>query len=119
MNLSSTIHRLGGNQRYVVTRFGASTYVNGIAQPPHPTTLSIEALIVPIDIKELQRLPEGERSIGTIRIFSLEELRLANVATGTIADRITYRGVQYEVECVEPWDEIAGFWRASARKVPL
>ncbi len=118
MNLSGTILRLA-NGTYVVRRYAPTTYVGGRAQTPTPTVFTIRAIIVPANPRDLQRLPEGERSNDRIRVFTTERLNTADVATSTLSDRVVYRDLEYEVEAVEDYDAAAAFFKITARKVPL
>ena len=56
----------------------------------------------PASQADVERLPEGSRSNGAIVLFTDLELRPAE-APNAVADRIAYKGVQYEVSGAENW----------------
>ena len=118
MNLAGTIRRLA-RASYTVTRFAQGAYENGRFVRGAPTQFTIRALIQPTRGQDLLRLPEGERTRELVTIYTTDELHTANAPGGAAADRVTWRGETYEVQGVERWDEIAGFWKAIAAKVPV
>lgn len=119
-----TMQRLGGaiarlaTGTYVVNRYAASAYDgNGRHVIGAPTPMNVKGLIQPLSDRDLQRLPEGERSID--RVVFMTQTQLQTAATGAAkSDVLTYNGKSYEVEEIEPWD--AGvYWRCIARKISL
>ncbi len=114
MRLSNTIKRLATGT-YTVTRpagsFTAGRWVEGTA-----TTFEIVANIQPATPKELERLPEGQRTREVIAVWTDTELKTATVPVGSRGDRIAYGGASYEVQAVERW-ELGGYWKALAGKM--
>jgi hypothetical protein len=115
MSLSDAILSLSTGT-YTVTRPGAGTWTNGLFVEGTASTFQIQASVQPASPKDLQRLPEGERTMNVIVIFTTTELLLASQAARTLSDRIAYRGANYEVEDVDVW-ESGGFWKCLARKI--
>jgi len=67
--------------------------------------------------KELVNIDEGRRARGGIIVFTIDELRVANVETGEQPDIIPWQGSTFEVQSVENWNEVAGFYRATATRM--
>lgn len=114
MSVSSVITRFATGT-YEVTRpsgaYQAGRWVEGA-----PELLQVRAVVQPASGRDLQRLPEGQRTRETISIWCLVELRTATVPAGSGADRVRYGSGVYEVERVEWWQE-GGFWKALAQRV--
>ena len=108
---------------YTVTRTPAGTFANGVAVPGTPTTLQITAAIYQASGRDLERLPEMRRSVATIKIFTTTQLRTGaqqgqgNGEGAYQADRITYNGLQYEVQQVGRYPGTADFYSCIAQAV--
>jgi len=117
-NLASTIRRLSGSPVATVTRGAAGTYTAGRLTPGALTTTTLAVVnIQPASGRDLLRLPEGVRTRETVAIWTSDELRTANEATGAPADVVNYGGASYQVELVEDWVGLGGFRKAIAAKV--
>ncbi len=113
MSLADAILRMSTG-RYTVTRPGPVTWTAGAPVEAAGTEFEIDAAIVPASNKDLQRLPEGERSGDVVKILTATELRTAESSASRLSDRISYLGRTYEVEDVDVWP---GFYDAIARRV--
>ena len=84
--------------------------VNGrVIDAGDPERFSIKGGIQPTTAKDLQRLPEGQRTNASIAIFTICDLRTGD-APGTRADRVIPRcgffaGVEFEIQSVEAWPQ--------------
>lgn len=58
--------------------------------------------IQPASQGDIERLPEGTRSDGAVTVFTGAFMRTA-AAPNQVADRIMFKGVEYEVSQVEYW----------------
>lgn len=116
MDLSSVIASfLTGT--YTVTRASAGAYgSDGVYVPAGTSTLSAPACVQPITGRELQRLPEGLRSSEVRVFYTVVELRCA--APDVAPDRVSINGSTWQVERVEPWNELGNYFRCLVRKVP-
>jgi hypothetical protein len=112
--MGPTISRLASGT-FTVTR-PSGNYVQGRWVEGAAETLEILASVQPATPKELQRLPEGDRTKAVIAIWTTTELRTASSPPGAQADRVTYAGSTYEVQAVEAWD-LGGYWKALASRV--
>lgn len=99
---------------YEVTRKAATTYVRGIATEGATTTFQAEAMVAPLTGRELVRLPEGERANERRLFLTPVELRVSTDAGAS--DRVSIGGESWEVEDVEDWRELAGFYRCTVRR---
>lgn len=104
---------------YAVTRRAAPSYdaTTGLASAGSTSSLSILASVQPLGGRDLLRLPEGERSRQWVAVFTATALRVADAPNGQMADLVSYRGEQHEVQSVEQWDESGNFFKAIAVKV--
>lgn len=114
MSLAGVIRRLG--TQVTVTRTVAGTYVKGVHQPGESSSFGITASVQPASGRDLLRLEEGQRTRETITVFTPDDLRTTDEATGTPADRIEWQGSTYEVQVVENWTP-GRFRKALAQRV--
>jgi hypothetical protein len=100
---------------FTVTRQASRAYFKGrLENAPEPTTVQISAHVQPTVDSEA-REAEGDYPVKGIRIFTTSELRISGGANE--ADRIEYpagSGLIYEVDKIEDWAAVAGFWVATA-----
>ena len=101
-----------------VTRFSAPQIVKGRkVGKPVQETFSILASVQPAGQQQLRRLPEGTRTEGAVVVFAVERLRTENIETGEQADHILSNGVDYQVETVDDWFDLGGFYEIMATRV--
>jgi hypothetical protein len=99
---------------YTVTR-RASTGVgtDGRAAPASSSTFTIEASVVPLSGRELQRLPEGMRVRDAQKLYTATPLKTIGAP-----DVITVGGEDYEVSSVTSWVGFGGdFYEVIVLKV--
>jgi hypothetical protein len=113
--LASTITRLGGGP-VTITRPGAPTLDAGRVVEGRSTVVTTQASVQPVSGRELLRLPEGLRTRELVAVYSPVELRTANATSGALADQVAYGGATYEVQLVEDWSRLGGYWRGIAAK---
>lgn len=109
--LAAVIQRFA-NEQITISRPGASTYdANGVANTASSTTSTTAAHVErPASNRDLLHLPEGDRVRRSCSVWSVVELRHRDLIT--LAD-----GEVYELQSVEPWDQLAGFWKGLGLKV--
>lgn len=96
-------------------RRAPGAYLEGLWTKGAETQTPIRAAIQAPSERDLRELPEGERTEGTVAIWSRSELRVADEDTGTEADRIIGAGGDtYKIVRVSDRTE-AGFYRAIGR----
>lgn len=101
---------------YVVTRPAPSVFINGRRQNPSSTVFEVRAAVFPASGRQLERLPEGLRTSEVLRVITKTELKTAS--SGGEPDRITVRGIDYQVHQVQSWQPSGKFFEALVTKVP-
>lgn len=115
MNLASVIASLGTGT-YTVTRTAAATWASGRATAGATSPITIDAVILPVTGKKLERLPEGMRNNDVIAIWTSTLLRTSEGADSAFPDLVTYGGKSYQVEVVEAWAESGSYYKYLAMK---
>lgn len=116
-DFSGSIRRLSGGATFTVTRFTAGqAFVNGKLSTPASTPLPIVAMIQPATGKDLQLLPEAMRSSQVLAIWTSTPLLTVDEATQQLPDEISYHGVLFQVQRVEPWGDLGNYIKALARR---
>lgn len=67
--------------------------------------------------KDLQKLPEGRRLRGGIRVYTTSELLTASVDEKRQPDVLTWDGAQWQVEQIDDWFEVAGYYKVIATRM--
>lgn len=99
---------------------GVGAWVDGVFTPASPTSSTIQAMVAPLKPEELARFPEGTRVDQVIQVFTTTaSLSPFREGTGAAGDSVVWRGVEYQIEQVEAWDELGGFVRALARRLDV
>lgn len=116
MDLSPVIGSLGtGKVR--VTRASATTWVDGDAVPGSTSRFWVDAIVQPMPQEEVRRLPEGDRPVEPVVIFTRRKLKAASVAEQTPGDLIDYGGCTYEVLTVGNWSAQSNHYRCTAGRI--
>lgn len=84
---------------YILRRFSAPSPDGCCVYQDHIVRLNVQSL----NSKELQVLPEGERSLRRIKSFSKVEIHTVSQRTGTPADQLYCDGEWYECEQASKW----------------
>ena len=101
-----------------VTRWLASPVVRGRKQGKTASEVfPMMASVQPMGPKQLQRLPEGSRTEGAITLHSSKRLLTLQTEIGQQADNVLYNGENYQVQSVEDWFDLGGYYLASATRV--
>jgi hypothetical protein len=115
MNAAATIARLGTGT-YTVTRQSPSDYGDdGRLQDPTTSTFDVVASVQPVNGRELQRLPEGLRTSEVRKLYTATQLKTQGAAQDP--DLIQIDGDSWEVQTVERWDILGGYWKVLVSKV--
>lgn len=78
-----------------VTRRGPGQWLDGHYEPGQLETITIDCNVQPLNGREVEQLPEGERE---------KEQKWVWTQTGlVIGDVVCYKGEKYEVQRVEDW----------------
>lgn len=81
------------------------------------TTFKIVASFQPMSQRQLDRLPEGMRNKGACEVFSPVEIHTVETSENRVPDRLIVNGISYQVDLVDDWSTIAGYWRATVTKL--
>ena len=101
-----------------VTRYLAPVVTKGRRQGlVVDTTFPMTASIQPLSMQELQRLPEGMRSQGRVKVYTQIELFTLKQPTGIPPDRFSYNGVDYLVETKDDWEDTGDYFKFIAVRV--
>ncbi len=102
----------------VVQRFRRTPVVQGRKQIGSAfDTFECQASIQPMSNRELQQLPEGQRNSGRIKGYTTEELKTVQTSDCKQPDRLEYRGVTYEIDKVDDWMDLGGYFKIEAERV--
>jgi hypothetical protein len=100
---------------YVVTRRAANAYDgNGRVTATTDSTVNITAVVVPLQGRELDRLPEGRTNTEVRAVFTTTALKVADASFN--ADQILINGALWEVQSVESWEQ-GIFYRAIVQEI--
>ncbi len=84
-------------------------HVNGIWVPAAAIAFQVKALVQPKSLRTLEReqllLPEGVRTRATIELLTAVPLQTAGEGQGQVADVVSWRGVDYQVQQTTCWDQ--------------
>jgi hypothetical protein len=77
-------------------------YVDAVWVPGEADTLTIQASVQPAGAEDMQRLPEGQRLTGAVRIYTNDLLMTAE--GDQKADVVVTSQGRYEVRVAERWE---------------
>jgi hypothetical protein len=97
---------------YTVTRRTAGSFVNGRHQPGGTTTFEVKAAVMPLTGRDLMRLPEGMRTSEALAVYTTTRLQMSGQP-----DTIAIGDATYEVQEMEDWMQLGGFYRFTVAKV--
>ena len=113
MSLADTLAKFstatadGSPAGYVVTRTPSGSYVNGRYTSGTPTTLTIDAVVIPGSGREIKVLAEGQFAEDTKVLWTTTPL--VTMSPNDVPDQVTISGDLYSV-CT-----IAGPWNFDGR----
>lgn len=95
-----------------VSRSAAGAYVNGRFVQPVASSFAIDAVVLPSGPKELEQLPENERTKESITVYSTTLLQSSDVSGQLPADVVSWAGRSWRVRLVEDYIVHANYMRA-------
>jgi hypothetical protein len=114
-----------GESAITRTRYGVNTRDDdGRTVVGAASTLACTGAVQPVNGKDLQTLPEGERQQRGVKIYTETEFLCGDDQAGTRSDRVTVpsghmlQGV-YEVRSVTPWPAVLPHYEVVAVRVAL
>lgn len=113
---SVVLAAFGAASAVTLRRYAAGSYDAATGQwtSGAVTTSSVMAAVQPLGPRELELLPENERTIEAVGIYTRSALLTSNVLTGQQADEIVWDGKIHKVVRVEDWTRQARYARAFA-----
>lgn len=95
---------------YTVRRAPPATFVSGRRAIGSSYEIQVVASVQPLTGRELMRLPEGERTRERMVVFTADALHTQS--DDHAGDEIIIDGDVWEVERVENWSTLGGYWRS-------
>lgn len=102
---------------HVVTRALASVRVKGRSGKPKTATFITDLSVQPMKQAELERLPEGLKNRGAVKVYGVVELKTVDTSECKVPDRFEHRGLNYQIDMAEDWMELGGYWKFFATRV--
>lgn len=87
---------------YTLRSFGKTEYIGGYPRAEYSDRI-VKLNVQPLTSTELVALPEGIRREKNIKAIGKVDIRTADDAAGTLADRLLYRGQWYECTGADVW----------------
>lgn len=113
VDFKNTIFECG--EEIEVTRFLSAPVLKGRLQgTPIESKFVVRMSVQPMNQSELQRLPEGLRTQGSVKCYTSTELKTVVTSDCDIPDRFDYQGVTYQVQSIENWSNVANYFKIIA-----
>lgn len=110
---SAVLAALGAPAAISVTRRAAGAYgTDGVFVPGASSVLPMTAHVQPAPSKDVQQLPENERSKEAIAVYTRDALVASDVASAVPSDEVSWAGRSYKVVRVDDWTAQARYARA-------
>jgi hypothetical protein len=117
MTIAALIARFGSS--VTVTRKGAGAYVNGVFVAGATSSLALTAAVQPLNGREFEALPTGERTTETLKMYSVDEILPPKDDANIVGDVVSFDGKTYRVKSVERWvDSGLPFYKSILARVP-
>lgn len=118
MSCSCLAEAIAGMSIDLILRRPPSGYYDehGVYKPRDREDISFRGSVQPLNPKELVDLPENRRSRESIKIYTSTPLRTVEVSGQTQPDIVLYHGIEYQIDRVFDWGEVAGYYKALATK---
>ena len=96
----------GMSSKVVITRTSPGCYdENGRWVDGPVSNISIMASVQPLKSHEMIREPEGRRTSGSVKLYTMTQLQTADVQARRQPDKFTWHGKEYEVLSIDDWSE--------------
>lgn len=89
---------------YIVRRHGEQTVIDGHPAKKADKIFRAMLNVQPASTDELAVLPEGERTVSRLKVFSTFPFVTASQETGIPGDWLNYHGYWYECKSANIWD---------------
>lgn len=117
LRFAGTLRRLATNS-YTVTRKLIGSYVEGrYVSNPTTQTLVILASVQPTTPQDLFRLPEAQRTVDSITVWTETPLQMPDAPSGVEGDVVFFSNRQWQVQRIFDWGANGGFMKVICQKV--
>ncbi len=81
-------------------------------------TFSVTGVIQPMNSKEMEQWPEGDRLKGLCKVYTLEQLYTTQVVAteGMLSDEVSWHGVKWKILQSNDWMDNGYFKAVAVRK---
>lgn len=118
INVAALVHSMNVGPLTVQRANAPSQNANGGFVPAATSPVTVNPVAVhTAPMRELLRMPEADRNIETIQLYTLVRLYAAERDTGRTADLVEYQGRSYRVIRVDDYSANGGAWMAYAQLV--
>jgi hypothetical protein len=103
-------------QEFTVYR-STGSFIKGVWTESTPIKIKMMGVVLVMNAKELNMVPEGDRIAGAMTFYSTEQIYTTRTGDeqGT-SDKILWRGEYYKVFNVYPWIDY-GYFEASGTRI--
>ena len=108
---------LGALGAITVRSFPAGAYVSGYWSQGAPVETPPTAVVQPSTPKEVEQLPEEERTKEAITVYTRNPLKTSDVSSQDQSDVILWDGREWKVMISEDWTAQAMYSRSVATRV--
>ncbi len=114
------LQELGARNAITVRRFSSGAWdTTGRFSGSITTENLTDAVVQPSSPKEMEKLPENERTKEAITVYTRNALLTSDVSSQGKADQIIWGGRTYEVRLAGDWTAQAQYARAIATRVTV
>lgn len=111
INLSSVIHSSRLSQDYTILRSSGIWRDGEFVKDGAPSVLSFHGIITVATARDLQKIPEGNRQEGAMKILSTEPIYVTGqLEENGFSDVLVWNNEKYQIVAVFP-DKDYGFYR--------
>lgn len=106
----------GMGEKLRIVRSNPGTYENGRWTEGEKEVLTIIAVVQPLKSHEMVRVPEGRRTTGALKVYTMSRLQTADVKKQVQPDRFCWHGDEFEILAVDDMS-YGGYYRGIAVEV--
>lgn len=113
------IDALGAPNAIQVEQYGAGSYsaTTGLWVSGPVDVVSIDAVVQSSTPKEVEALPENERTKEAITVYTREPIKTSDVQDAEQSQVIRWHGRRFKVHVSEDWSDQAGYYRTVATRL--
>ena len=93
------------SDKLAIVSFHSGKYIQGRWDEGKPAIRYLRASLQPMKAREIQQLPEARRTSEAVKIYVETPISTQDVIALKSAERVCFKGVDYEVHQVEDWTD--------------